>query len=101
MKCGESNIGKSQEQFKEPMERNLNTRIKDSNAKICNPCPTGSKIEPDPSKLEKRITVPSLGWMLGFRKENYSGKTSFISECFFNFNIFSGHCSNCNPISAT
>ena len=87
MKCGESNIGKSQEQFKEPVERNLNTKIKDPNAKICNPCPANSRKEPDPSKLEKRITIPSLGWMLGFRKENYSGETSFISECFYNFNI--------------
>ena len=87
MQCGESNIGKSQEQFKEPVERNLNARIKDPNAAVCNPCPPGSKIEPDASKLEKRITMTSLGWLLGFRKENYNGSFEHISPCFYDFNI--------------
>tara|TARA_B100001063_G_scaffold225371_1_gene234130 strand:+ start:190 stop:1518 length:1329 start_codon:yes stop_codon:yes gene_type:complete len=87
MQCGESNIAKSQEQFKEPLERNLNTRIRDPNAAVCNPCPPGSKIEPDASKLEKRITMTSLGWLLGFRKENYNGEFEYISSCFYDFNM--------------
>ena len=87
MKCGESNIEKSQEQFKQPVERNLNSKIKDPNAKICNPCPPGSNIKPDASKLEKRITTTSLGWLLGYRKENYSGSFQYISSCFYDFNM--------------
>ena len=39
------------------------------------------------SKLEKRITMTSLGWLLGFRKENYSGSFEHISPCFYDFNI--------------
>jgi len=86
-KCGASNIDKSQEQFKTSAERNLNTRIKNPKDPICNPCPAGSNIEPDASKLEKRITTTSLGWILGFRKEKYFGSHEHISPCLYDFNV--------------
>lgn len=77
-KCGESNIEKSQKQFKEAPERNLNSRVK---CKTKIKCPEGS------NKTEKRITTTSLGWLLGFRKEVYENKSFITSECFFDFNI--------------
>lgn len=86
-KCGASNIDKSQEQFKTSGERNLNTRIKNPKDPICKPCPPGSNIEPDVSKLEKRITTTSLGWILGFRREKYSGSHEHISICLYDFNV--------------
>jgi hypothetical protein len=84
MKCGASNIEKSQKQFEEPIERNINTRIKDPNDPKC---PPGSNITPDASKLEKRIATTSLGWILGFRKENYEGSYFYESKSFYDFNI--------------
>jgi hypothetical protein len=50
-------------------------------------CPTESKITPDTSKLDQRISPTSLGWLLGFRKENYEGTYFYESETFYDFNI--------------
>lgn len=86
MKCGTNNIEKSQKQFEEPLERNINIRIQDTTSK-CNPCPPGSNIEPDAKKLEKRIATTSLGWILGFRKENYIGSYFYESKTFYDFAV--------------
>ena len=77
-KCGESNIEKSQEQFKEAPERNINSRVD---------CKTKTKCLKGNNKKEKRITTTSLGWLLGYRKETYSKNGIIESECFFDFNI--------------
>jgi len=87
MKCGEKNIEKSQEQFQESKKRNINLRVKNTNDPGCNPCPPNSKKPLTGKKLDKRISTTSLGWLLGFRKENYSGEFQFTSDCQYDLNV--------------